>query len=156
MSTPIIPYQKPGLLEKLDLIPALGSIVLSGLFALLTGFWRSEKDEESLFLHVAYAIIRKFTARLSATQLQSVSNSQYRCSFLGFCKTTNQNSRWVLPRTDITYEKLAKAAKVVPRTVELNHGAKGHWIGDPNAPMVLIWYHGKLKMPLSQFHWTGD
>jgi hypothetical protein len=58
--------------------------------------------------------------------------------------------RWVFPRTDINYEKLAEAAKVVPHTVELNHGAKGHWIGDPTAPKVLIWYHGKHAISLLQ------
>lgn len=28
------------------------------------------------------------------------------------------------------------------QTVDLEHGAKGHWIGDKNALNVLIWYHG--------------
>lgn len=28
------------------------------------------------------------------------------------------------------------------QTVDLEHGAKGHWIGDKDALNVLIWYHG--------------
>ena len=29
-----------------------------------------------------------------------------------------------------------------PETVTLAHGAKGHWIGNPSAKKVIIYYHG--------------
>ena len=30
-------------------------------------------------------------------------------------------------------------------TVNLPHGARGHWIGDSNAKKVLVYYHGMGK-----------
>lgn len=45
--------------------------------------------------------------------------------------------------TDVVYEQYARSARVRPVTVVLAHGAKGHWIGDPNSQTVLICYHGK-------------
>lgn len=41
------------------------------------------------------------------------------------------------------YNRYARSAKIVPDTVELAHGAKGHWVGNKNAQNVIIWYHGK-------------
>ena len=49
--------------------------------------------------------------------------------------------------TDVVYEQYARSARVRPVTVVLGHGAKGHWIGNPNSQTVLIWYHGKKHEP---------
>ncbi|KID93833.1 lipase/thioesterase family protein, partial [Metarhizium majus ARSEF 297] len=109
----------PTLREKLDLLPALGSLVFTTLSALLTGWRRGPNDEPSLYLHVVYAAVRKLIVRLSSPQQQ-----------------------WVFPSTDAVYKQQAASFKLAPRTVELRHGAKGLWIGDPDAGAVLVWYHG--------------
>jgi hypothetical protein len=112
-------YAKLTLQEKLDFLPALGSIVIVGLYAFLTGLRRSERQAKSLLLHVGYAIFRKATARLSPSQLQ-----------------------FILPPTNKIYERYTKKLGRLPESVELDHGALGHWIGDRDAPNVLVWFHG--------------
>ncbi|KAJ5924123.1 hypothetical protein N7466_008310 [Penicillium verhagenii] len=107
------------LCEKLDILPAVASIIVAAFYALLTGFWRTERQAKSLLLHFGYAIMRKSTQRLTATQMQ-----------------------FILPGSTKIYDRFAKKAGYEPHTVELSHGATGHWIGDPNATNVLIWYHG--------------
>ncbi|KJK84826.1 hypothetical protein H633G_11379, partial [Metarhizium anisopliae BRIP 53284] len=109
----------PTLREKLDLLPALGSLVFTTLSALLTGWRRGPNDEPSLYLHVVYAAVRKLIVRLSSPQQQ-----------------------WVFPSTDAVYKQQAASFNMAPRTVELRHSAKGLWIGDPDAGAVLVWYHG--------------
>jgi hypothetical protein len=56
--------------EKLDIIPAISSILSAGFFALFSGITRGEKGAPTFFLHVAYAILRKATRRLSISQFQ--------------------------------------------------------------------------------------
>lgn len=63
-------YPKPSLGQKLDLLPALGSLVFATVAALATSFRRGPNDEPSLYLHVVYAAVRKLVVRLSAPQLQ--------------------------------------------------------------------------------------
>lgn len=105
--------------EKLDFLPAIGGIVIAATYALLTGLWRSERQAKSLLLHFGYSILRKATARLSPSQLQ-----------------------YMLPGSRKVYDQFVKKEGYEPHTVELEHGAIGHWIGNPNATNVLIWYHG--------------
>ncbi|OGM44054.1 hypothetical protein ABOM_007794 [Aspergillus bombycis] len=105
--------------EKFDIIPAIFSILSAGFFALLTGLNRGEIGAPTFFLHVAYAILRKATTRLSVLQFQSLS-----------------------PPTDQLYEKYARSLGNTPQTVALECGGKGHWIGDRHATYVLVWYHG--------------
>ena len=108
--------------EKLDIFPALASILLAGFYALLTGLWRTERQAKTLFLHLGYAVFRKATARLTPSQLQYVS-----------------------PPSHKIYEIYTKKTGALPQSVELGNGALGHWIGDRNAENVLIWYHGTYK-----------
>lgn len=61
---------KLSLLGKLDLLPALAAIITTGLLSLLTAFSRGQRGAPTLYLHVAYAILRKATMRLSVLQLQ--------------------------------------------------------------------------------------
>ncbi|OAA40634.1 lipase/thioesterase family protein [Metarhizium rileyi] len=112
-------YPKPTLSEKLDLLPALGSLLFSTFSALLTGLRRGPDDESSLYLHVVYAAVRKLVTRLSTPQQQ-----------------------WVFPTTDAGYRQQVLSFNMAQHTVDLSHGAKGHWIGDADARHVLIWYHG--------------
>lgn len=109
------------LAEKLDIIPGLFSVLLTIFYAFLTGLWRTERQAKTLFLHLGYAVLRKMTTRLSPSQFQ-----------------------YVLLPTNKMYERSVKKAGAVPQTVELGNGSLGHWVGDRNAPNVLVWYHGKL------------
>ncbi|KAG6040953.1 hypothetical protein E4U41_006544 [Claviceps citrina] len=113
------PTNHLSLLDKLDLIPALASILAVGIWSALTGFLRSDRDPPTLRLHVAYAVLRRVTTRLTPVQLQLIS-----------------------PLTNVVYERYARAAKMEPETVDLGHGALGHWLGSKDAKNVLIWYHG--------------
>ncbi|KAG5984134.1 hypothetical protein E4U55_005933 [Claviceps digitariae] len=107
------------LLGKLDLLLGLTSIVAVGIFSALTGFLRTQRDPPSLHLHIAYAVLRKVTARLSPVQLQLI-----------------------LPLTNVVYKQYARSVKMKPDTVDLGNGALGHWLGSKDAKNVLIWYHG--------------
>lgn len=55
---------------KLDLLPALGSILLSILYALITALYN--RRARTWYLHIGYAVLRKATRRLSPAQLQYV------------------------------------------------------------------------------------
>ncbi|KAJ5266512.1 hypothetical protein N7478_009320 [Penicillium angulare] len=105
--------------EKLDILPAAASVAVAAIYALLTGLWRTERQAKSLLLHFGYAILRKATARMSPLQLQ-----------------------YILPGSVTVYNRLVKGTGYEASSVQLSHGASGHWIGDPNATNVLIWYHG--------------
>ncbi|OAA37419.1 lipase/thioesterase family protein [Metarhizium rileyi] len=109
---------KLSLVDTLDLIPGLASILTAGLVSVVTGLFRGHKDAPSFHLHVAYAILRRATARLTPLQLQFVS-----------------------PLTNVVYEHYARSASIRPDTVALDAGAYGHWVGSRDAENVLIWYH---------------
>jgi hypothetical protein len=53
----------------------------------------------------------------------------------------------ISPPSNKIYERFVKKVGVKSQSVELGHGAQGHWIGDRNAKNVLIWFHGKQKLP---------
>lgn len=59
--------------SKLDLLPAVASILIAGFVALFTGLKRDQSGTPTFYLHIAYAILRKASARLSPLQFQSVS-----------------------------------------------------------------------------------
>lgn len=50
--------------------------------------------------------------------------------------------RFISPSTDTMYEIFNLLTGGVPESVDLGHGAKGHWLGNSNAKNVLVWYHG--------------
>jgi hypothetical protein len=108
--------------EKLDILPAVASIIVAAFYALLTGLWRTERQAKSLLLHFGYAIMRKSTQRLSPMQMQ-----------------------YVLPGSTKIYNRFVKAFGYKAESVELSHGATGHWVGDPNATNVVIWCHGEYE-----------
>ncbi|KAB8226571.1 Alpha/Beta hydrolase protein [Aspergillus novoparasiticus] len=115
------PADQPSLsiASKLDLLPAVTSILIAGFVALFTGLKRDQSGTPTFYLHVAYAILRKASARLSPLQFQ-----------------------WISPSTDDAYKQYMQSRGAVTQSIALKHGAKGHWIGDKNARNVLIWYHG--------------
>lgn len=61
---------KLSLAEWLDFLPAVLSISAVAVWSLVTGLWRSQKQANTLFLHVGYAIFRKATVRLTPKQMQ--------------------------------------------------------------------------------------
>ncbi|PWY69450.1 lipase/thioesterase family protein [Aspergillus eucalypticola CBS 122712] len=124
----ITPKISLSLAEKLDLVPALASITLTVFWALLTSLWRSAAYPKTLVLHIGYAAFRKATARMTVAQMQ-----------------------YALPTTDQNYERYVRKHKLPSNTVDLGDGALGHWIGDPKADNILIWYHG-IFIPSFPFH----
>lgn len=64
--------QRLSLWSKMDILAALPLIALSAFWAMLTGLFRGENQSPSFLLHVAYAVMRKATNRLTALQLQYV------------------------------------------------------------------------------------
>jgi hypothetical protein len=64
--------------EKLDFFPALVSIWITAVWAILTGLWRKSNQPKTLFLHIGYAVFRKATVRLSIAQMQYVQTSYKR------------------------------------------------------------------------------
>ncbi|KAI3124850.1 hypothetical protein CBS147330_6810 [Penicillium roqueforti] len=105
--------------EKLDFLPAVASIVVAYVYALLTGLRRTERQAKSLSLHLGYALFRKASSRLTATQMQ-----------------------YILPPSHKIYEQHSKETGGLPESVDLGDGALGHWMGDSNADNVVVWIHG--------------
>ncbi|KAL2819856.1 Alpha/Beta hydrolase protein [Aspergillus cavernicola] len=105
--------------QKLDYIPALASVAVTFVWAVLTVAWRAPQYPSHWLLHIGYAVFRKLTARLSVAQMQ-----------------------YVLPASNLVYNRYIRSVRQKPLTVNLDHGAMGHWIGNPNAKNILVWYHG--------------
>ncbi|KAL2855562.1 Alpha/Beta hydrolase protein [Aspergillus pseudodeflectus] len=105
--------------QKLDYIPAALSVALTFVWAVLTVAWRAPQYPTHWLLHIGYSVFRKSTARFSALQMQ-----------------------YVLPSTNLVYNAWIRSVRQKPLTLKLDHGAMGHWIGDPNSKNILVWYHG--------------
>lgn len=138
--------QRLSLWSKLDILPALPLIALSAFWAMLTGFFRGEKQAPAFLLHVAYAVMRRATTRLTPLQLQYVLKRRKRRK-LTRDRTRLTTSRFISPPTNKMYLRYARSAHFKPESVPLGNGAQGHWIGDKNAKNVLIWYHGQYSSP---------
>lgn len=82
-------------------------------------------------------------AQSHRTLLASTATVDFSCLLL-LLFNTNVHNRWALPGTDEVYEQYVRSKGIKPQSVNLMHGAKGHWVGDPNAENVLIWYHGRF------------
>ncbi|KAL2869431.1 lipase/thioesterase family protein [Aspergillus lucknowensis] len=105
--------------QKLDFIPAGLSIALTFVWAVLTVAWRAPEYPTHWLLHIGYAVFRKLTARLLPVQMQ-----------------------YAVPASNVVYNRYIRSVRQKPLTVKLDHGALGHWIGDPGAKSILVWYHG--------------
>ncbi|KAL4923793.1 lipase/thioesterase family protein [Aspergillus undulatus] len=105
--------------QKLDYIPALASVAVTFVWAVLTLAVRAPEYPSHWLLHIGYAVFRKLSSRLSAAQMQ-----------------------YVLPASNLVYNRYIRSVRQKPLTVQLNHGAMGHWIGSPDAKNILVWYHG--------------
>lgn len=58
--------------QKLDYIPALASVALTFVWAVLTLAFRAPEYPTHWLLHIGYAVFRKLTSRLTVAQMQYV------------------------------------------------------------------------------------
>ncbi|GFG12123.1 arylacetamide deacetylase-like 2 [Aspergillus udagawae] len=107
------------LLEKADLIPGYLSVLATALYTTVTGIFRGSSGAKEYGVHVGHAIVRKMVMRFSILQMQSIA-----------------------PSTSKAYEQSMTKQGLQAQTVTLKLGARGHWIGNPNAKNVVIYYHG--------------
>ncbi|KAE8144388.1 Alpha/Beta hydrolase protein [Aspergillus avenaceus] len=105
--------------EKADLIAGRLSVLSTALYTAITGLFRGQNGAKEYSLHVGNAVIRKMILRLSTRQLQYMNGS-----------------------TSDVYSTFMKQKNLHPETVPLEHGAQGHWIGNPEAKYVVVYYHG--------------
>lgn len=87
---------------------------------------------------------RIFTARSksthgAATYKRDVLYAALREMVSGFSVAQAQ---LLLPKTDTVYKAVAKLHNSKPNSVELENGAKGHWIGKKDAAHVILFLHG--------------
>lgn len=61
-----------------------------------------------------------------------------------------------MPTTNKIYDQYVRKSRLSPDTVNLGHGALGHWVGDKNAENVLVWYHGMSSVPEDIYIYTAD
>ncbi|KAK2744152.1 hypothetical protein FQN57_004412 [Myotisia sp. PD_48] len=122
--------------ERLDLIPANLSLVAAAVYAAIAGIFRGKSGARYYGKHIHYAVIRRMLWRLSIRQNQ-----------------------YLNPSTNQVYETFAKTKGFPAQTVQLDHGAQGHWIGNKDAKNVLIYYHGggfAVSANLAYFHLLSD
>ncbi|PGH06482.1 hypothetical protein GX51_02306 [Blastomyces parvus] len=105
--------------EKLDLISARFSLIASTIYAAITGAFRGQSGHKYYNKHISHAVIKAALDRLSTRQAQALN-----------------------PPTNQVYELFATKRGFKPQTVQLDHGAQGHWIGNKDAKNVLIYFHG--------------
>lgn len=55
---------------KLDILPALASVWLTIIYALVVGLFN--RRAQTWYLHICYAVVRRLTRRLSPLQMQYV------------------------------------------------------------------------------------
>lgn len=108
--------QKPKLLSILPLLLNLG---VTAALRLFRAPFRGSKGAPTVKQDVAYAVTRVLLSKLSAGQSQ------------GFSRTTER-----------VYEREAEEQQWNHHTIDIGNGAKGHWLGRPDAKYVLIFFHG--------------
>jgi hypothetical protein len=57
---------------------------------------------------------------------------------------STEEGQYLSPPTDKVYKSVAKSKKWKEHSVDLEHGAKGHWLGHHDAKYVMVYFHGKL------------
>ncbi|KAN0103265.1 prolyl oligopeptidase-like protein [Hyaloscypha variabilis] len=108
------------LVEKLDTIPAVLSILGNVVLALFSGFYKPKDSiPKSYNRHVYLTAIRTLTRRTSVKQ-----------------------QHLLLPPTDDAYAAVCKKRGVKPQSEILEDGTRAHWIGDPKAEKLVMNFHG--------------
>ncbi|RDH38564.1 alpha/beta hydrolase fold protein [Aspergillus welwitschiae] len=85
----------------------------------ITAAFRGKDGAKQYKVHVLNAVTRKVCVTFTERQLQLQDTP-----------------------TDEVYRQFMASRGLQPQTVPLNHGAKGHWIGNRNAKNVIVYYHG--------------
>jgi acetyl esterase/lipase len=66
---------------------------------------------------------------------------------------TVSQSRYLFPLTTHTYHSLAKEENFTPKSTDLPSGVQAHWLGDRNAKVTLVYFHGGgYVQPVSPSH----
>jgi hypothetical protein len=116
-----IPSQQTSQLYHSPCLIELTSPVFSALTRLCTSPFKGSKGAPTYFKDVAFAAVR--------TQLRSMSIPQ---------------SRFLAKSTAESYYEAAKTLKFEPESIDLDGGVQAHWLGDKNAELTLVYFHGKL------------
>jgi hypothetical protein len=90
-----------------------------------TSPFKGSKGAPTYFRDVMYSMIRTQLRTLSIEQAQYLNK----------------------PTTEV-YLDFAKQNKFEPVSVDLGNGAKGHWVGEKNAKVSLVFLHGTLHSDL--------
>jgi len=56
--------------------------------------------------------------------------------------TTIAQTRWMNKSTTDTYHEWAKSRGLKPDSLEISEGVQAHWLGDKNAEVTLVYFHG--------------
>lgn len=56
-----------------------------------------------------------------------------------------EEGQYLSAPTDKVYKSVSKSKKWKENSIDLEYGAKGHWLGHHDAKYVMIYFHGKLK-----------
>jgi hypothetical protein len=55
---------------------------------------------------------------------------------------STEEGQYLSPGTDKVYKRVAKSKKWKEHSVDLDYGARGHWLGHHDAQFVMIYCHG--------------
>ena len=112
-------------LNKLGVIPVFLKINLALNKYLIIGPFRGKDAPPTYRRDVSYGVVREVVSGFSTLQGQ-----------------------WLTPGTDKVYKQIAISRNQKPNTITLEANAKGHWIGNPNAKYVMIYFHGIFDYPM--------
>ncbi|KAF8866036.1 alpha/beta-hydrolase [Acephala macrosclerotiorum] len=108
------------LIEKLDVIPGILSVVTKVIFAFLLGPFKSKKSRpKSYYRYVLLTALRGTMSRLNVKQQHYIS----------------------APGDDV-YLALCKKHKLTPQSEVLEDGTRAHWIGEKGSENLIINFHG--------------
>ncbi|ORY15269.1 alpha/beta hydrolase fold domain-containing protein [Clohesyomyces aquaticus] len=101
----------------------IASVTLQAMLAASARLWTSpfkgQNGAPNYFKDVMFAMMRTQLGRLNLAQ-----------------------DRYLNPATTPTYDAWAKAQGFAPETTTLPSGTLAHWIGNPSAKKLIVYYHG--------------
>lgn len=130
------------LAEVLDLPFALVTVFMAVLRALVTAPFRhrgTRRSPRSLYLYLVYSALRCLVIRISPKQCQMVMpSSHFTHQFVGMLAGQRRLAKAAAQGGSVKAE--ADTAVVLP------HNATGHWVGAPEAEVVVMWFHGMFSL----------
>lgn len=135
------------LAEVLDLPFALVTVFMAVIRALVTAPFRhrgTRRSPRSLYLYLVYSALRCLVIRISPKQCQMVMpSSHFTHQFVGMLAGQRRLAKAAAQGGSVKAE--ADTAVVLP------HNATGHWVGAPEAEVVVMWFHGMFLWLLFLF-----